>query len=191
MRNVCAAILLLACLKLWIGTSGDLLSPSKAYSPSPAPALKGSILTAGAEEWMNTVEAVLDGNSAVVRASAARLYNRIMEEVRHEDYEAGAAGFRLFLELHDRSPLAAQAAYWLGECEYRLGRYQEAIASFDRALSRSPLDAGLAASAFLRKGDSYAKLGEINRSRHLLELVVAQFPDTKEAMLARKTLTLP
>lgn len=189
MRNVCAALLFLACLKLWIGTGGDLLRLPKAHSPDRAP--RGSPSTAGAEEWLDAVDAALDGASAVVRNPAERLYNRVMEEVRRGDYEAAAAGFRLFLELHNDAPLAAQADYWLGECEYRLGRYQEAIASFDRALSRSPLNAELAAAAFLRKGDSYARLGEINRSRHLLELVVAQFPNTKEAMLARKTLVLP
>ena len=29
-----------------------------------------------------------------------RLYDRVMEEFRHKDYDAALAGFRFFLELH-------------------------------------------------------------------------------------------
>jgi len=49
----------------------------------------------------------------------------VMEEYKHRDYEAALAGFRFFLELHGQSSLAPNAQYWMGECQYRLGRYKE------------------------------------------------------------------
>jgi TolA-binding protein len=62
--------------------------------------------------------------------SSRHLYDRVMEEFKHRDYEAALAGFRFFLELHGRSSLAANAQYWVGECQYRLGRYKDALKSF-------------------------------------------------------------
>jgi TolA-binding protein len=61
---------------------------------------------------------------AQVQDTSRRLYDRVMEEFKHRDYEAALAGFRLFLELHGQTSLAANAQYWLGECQYRMGRYR-------------------------------------------------------------------
>lgn len=118
---------------------------------------------------------------------AKRLYDRVMEEFHNKDYEAALAGFRFFLELHGRSPLASSAQYWIGECEYRLGRYREAVASFDKVMMQYRTSPKLAA-ATLKKALIYQKLGLSNESRILLERVLIQFPDTQEAALARKAL---
>lgn len=125
--------------------------------------------------------------SAQTQDSSRRLYDRVMEEVRHRDYEAALAGFRLFLELHRRSPLASSAQYWIGECEFRLRRYSEALTSFYDVMSRYPKSTKLA-GATLKIGLIYAKLGKQKDSRMVLERVVDQFPDTPEAEVALKHL---
>ena len=48
-----------------------------------------------------------------VQESSRHLYDRVMEEFKHRDYEAALAGFRFFLELHGQSSLAANAQYWV------------------------------------------------------------------------------
>jgi TolA-binding protein len=86
--------------------------------------------------------------------------------------------------------LSEQAEYSLGECEYQLGNYQAAIDAFNHALSHPSLDQPLAAAAFLGKGKSYARLGDVQYSRSLLELVVVHFPATEQAAEARQVLLL-
>ncbi|HET8580221.1 MAG TPA: tol-pal system protein YbgF [Nitrospiraceae bacterium] len=125
--------------------------------------------------------------SAQTQDSSRRLYDRVMDEVRHKDYEAALAGFRLFLEMHPRSSLASSAQYWIGECEFRLRRYTDALTSFYDVMSRypkSPKHAG----ATLKIGLIYAKLGQQKNSRIVLERVVDQFPNTPEAEVALKHL---
>jgi tol-pal system protein YbgF len=119
--------------------------------------------------------------------SAKRLYDRIMVEFQHKDYEAALAGFRLFLELHRGNRLASSAQYWVGECEFRLGRYREAAASFERVIERYPKSQKVA-GATVKKAMVYEKLGLANESRILLERVIVQFPGSPEADLARKAL---
>ncbi|WP_447985328.1 tetratricopeptide repeat protein [Nitrospira sp. Nam74] len=188
MRPFVALAVLAACVRLWltlnIGPTG--LSVSEARTQDLPGHAKGA-----EEPWLNTVEDIMTGPVGSFHAPDRQFFDRIVAEARRQDYEAAAAGFKLFLELHPTSSLSAQADYWLSECEYQLGHYEEAIQALDRALSHAPIDPQLTAASFLRKGSSYAKLGQVQRARHLLELLVVQFPSTEEAAEARHTLLAP
>jgi len=118
---------------------------------------------------------------------AKRLYDRVMVEFQHKDYEAALAGFRLFLELYRGNRLASSAQYWIGECEFRLGRYRDAAASFEKVIGRYPKSQKVP-SATVKKALAYDKLGMATESRILLERVIVQFPGSPEADLARKAL---
>lgn len=119
--------------------------------------------------------------------TSRRLYDRVMEEFKHRDYEAALAGFRFFIELHGHSALAANAQYWIGECQFRMGRYKEALNSFYNVVSYYPLSPKLAAST-LKIGQTYSKLGDHEKARMMFDRVVDQYPDSAEAELARKAI---
>lgn len=119
--------------------------------------------------------------------SSRRLYDRVMEEFKHRDYEAALAGFRFFIEVHGHSALAANAQYWIGECQYRMGHYKDALASFYNVVSYYPLSPKLPAST-LKIGQAYTKLGDQEKARMMFERVVDQYPDSSEAELARKAI---
>jgi tol-pal system protein YbgF len=122
-----------------------------------------------------------------IHDTSRRLYDRVMEEFKHRDYEAALAGFRLFIELHSQSALAANAQYWIGECQYRMGRYKEALNSFYNVVSYYPLSPKIAAST-LKIGQTYTRLGDQEKARMMYDRVVDQYPDSSEAELARKAI---
>ena len=149
---------------------------------------------------MKTLMVVLHGMIAVLfsfnlavaapsnmQDSSRQLYDRVMEEFKHRDYEAALAGFRFFIELHGQSSLAANAQYWVGECQYRLGRYKEALKSFYHVVSNYPLSQKLAAST-LKIGQTYTRLKDHEKARMMYERVVDQYPESAEAELARKAI---
>jgi tol-pal system protein YbgF len=115
------------------------------------------------------------------------LYDRVMEEYKHKDYEAALAGFRFFLELHGQSSLAANAQYWVGECQYRLGRYKEALKSFYRVVSYYPFSPKLAAST-LKIGQTHTRLKDHEKARMMYEQVLDEYPGSAEAESAQKAL---
>jgi tol-pal system protein YbgF len=127
---------------------------------------------------------------AQTQVEPQRLYDRVMEEFRHQDYEAALAGLRLFLELHGRSPLAPTAQYWAGECEFRLRRYPQALTSFYDVIARYPKNPKRVAAIF-KIGLTYQRLGQHDESQRVLQRVVEQFPGSREAELARKHLNPP
>jgi tol-pal system protein YbgF len=119
--------------------------------------------------------------------TARHFYDRVMEEFRQKDYEAALAGFRLFMELHGHSILASNAQYWIGECEYRLRRYREALTSFYNVVSYYPLSPKLPAST-LKIGQIYTKLHDKEKARMMYERILDQYPDMAEAEVARRAL---
>jgi tol-pal system protein YbgF len=119
--------------------------------------------------------------------STRHLYDRIMEEFKRRDYEAAIAGFRLFIEIHGESALAANAQYWIGECQFRTRRYQDALQSFYSVVSNYPLSPKLAAST-LKLGQTYMKLGDQEKARLMFDRVIDQYPESAEAEVARKTI---
>jgi tol-pal system protein YbgF len=122
-----------------------------------------------------------------VQDTSRHLYDRVMEEFKHRDYEAALAGFRLFLELHGQTSLAANAQYWVGECQYRMGRYREALKAFYNVVSYYPLSPKLAAST-LKIGQTYNKLKDHDKARMMFERVIDQYPDSPEAEVAKRAL---
>ena len=187
MRILLALVILIACIRV----SSTVSKISSGPSMSQAQEQHSSEVATTGDEPRLDVDEIMNALPGSPDDPDRHFFSRIMAEVAHHDYEAAVAGFRLFVELHPTSPLSVQADYWLGECEYQLRHYHEAIDALDHALSRTPLNASLAAAAFLRKGHSYARLGDVRHSRNLLELVVVQFPATNEAAKARQTLLLP
>ena len=119
--------------------------------------------------------------------TSRHLYDRVMEEFKHGDYEAALAGFRFFIELHRKSTLAANAQYWIGECQYRLGRYKDALNSFLNVRSYDAMSQKSAASAF-KIGQTYSMLGDYYRARMTFDEVLDRYPDGPEAALARKAI---
>jgi tol-pal system protein YbgF len=136
---------------------------------------------------MNITPSMTWAAPAQVQDTARHLYDRVMEEFKHRDYEAALAGFRLFLELHSQTSLAANAQYWVGECQYRMGRYREALKSFQNVVSYYPLSPKLAASS-LKIGQTYTKLKDYEKARLMYERVVDQYPDSAEAEIAKKAI---
>jgi tol-pal system protein YbgF len=125
------------------------------------------------------------GASGQMRDTSRRLYDRVMEEFKQRDYEAALAGFRLFIELHGQSSLAANAQYWIGECQFRMRRYKDALDSFYNVLMYYPLSPKLPAST-LKLGQIYAKLGDHEKARMMFDRVIDQYPGSSEAELAQK-----
>jgi tol-pal system protein YbgF len=119
--------------------------------------------------------------------SARRLYDRVMEEYRQRDYRAALAGFQFFLAIHGKSSLAPSARYWLGECQYRLGRYEDAMNTFSELVSYYPVSPKITATT-LKIGLTYGKLGQQEEARITLERVISEWPDSVEADVARKEL---
>lgn len=115
------------------------------------------------------------------------LYQTAYSDYLRGNYDLALLGFGQYLESFPDTDLADNASYWIGECHYRQQKFAEAIAEYDRVLTRWPRS-DKTASALLKKGYAQIELGRRDQGVEQLQKVVRDFPTSDEANLARQRL---
>ncbi len=126
-------------------------------------------------------------NEAPVPTDPQALYQAAYNDYLRGNYDLSILGFRQYLESFPDTELADNASYWIGECYFSQGKYEEAIREFDNILA-SYERSDKTASAQLKKAYAYIELGEIARGVDQLRGVIQNYPGTDEANLARQRL---
>jgi tol-pal system protein YbgF len=104
----------------------------------------------------------------------------------HEkDYEQGREAFRNFIDLFPNSRLVDQAHYWIGECFYAQGLFEEAVQAYRMVLTRSDSDRKLA-DAFFKTGLCYHRLNASGKQKECWERLLQRYPDSRAAELTRR-----
>ena len=84
--------------------------------------------------------------------------------------------------------LADNALYWTGECRFSQGSYSAAVDAFDAMLEKYPRS-DKAPAADLKKALAYLEMNRIGQAIVQFEHVVAAYPASDEARVARDRLT--
>jgi tol-pal system protein YbgF len=115
------------------------------------------------------------------------LYQAAYGDYVRGNYDLAMLGFQQYVEAFADTELADNAAYWIGECYYRQGKFRQAVQEFENVLARYPRS-DKSASAWLKKGYAYLELGERAQGVVQLQHVVREYPGSDEANLARQRL---
>jgi len=101
---------------------------------------------------------------------------------------AATKAFREYIRLQPKSPLAANAQYWIGEIMYSHNNYKGAVQEFIKVL-QSYKYSDKAPDAAIKLGYSFYALKNWKYARRTFEDVLRYFPKNKNAvMLAKKRL---
>ncbi|MEW5773847.1 MAG: tol-pal system protein YbgF [Thermodesulfobacteriota bacterium] len=172
-----------------------MLSDLSASRPSIAPAAPAAQARA-AEPAMTTAPKPADKPAAKPAAAAPAKagsgaqaeYDRALATLRAGKPEEARTRFEAFLASWPKSDLAANARYWIGESYYNQNRHADAVISFRQVHQEHPKHAK-AAAALLKMGMSYQKLGDAQNARFYWEALLADYPQSEPAGLARKMLS--
>lgn len=118
-----------------------------------------------------------------------KAYESALGRFKASDYAGAVTAFSEFLARHPDSPLAGNASYWLGLTYFSMADHKSAAATQQRLLKDYPQHAKVP-DAMVSLARAQIQLGETENARKVLEQVIAKFPTTKSADLARKILTL-
>lgn len=102
-------------------------------------------------------------------------------------YDAAKEEFRKFLKAFPDSEYSDNAQFWIGECEYFQGRYEEAIIEYEAVIQNYP-KGNKVPNALLKQALSFLKLGDTSSAKFLLQGVIKDYPNTTPASVARKKL---
>jgi tol-pal system protein YbgF len=121
------------------------------------------------------------------QAREMKAYDDASNLFRRNDFGAAVEAFRAFLKDHPSSPLAPNAAYWIGISYANMKDYSHALAAQEELLAKHPQSAK-APDALLAIAAIQAEQGDAPSARNTLEDIIARYPSSEAAGKARTRL---
>ncbi len=115
------------------------------------------------------------------------LYESSMKKFRNGDYDGARNGFEKLIATYPKSSRADNARFWIGECYYREKLYDKAIIEYRKVIDNYP-SGNKVPGALLKQGFSCIEMGKTETARRLFNELIAGYPQTDEAKIARKKL---
>jgi tol-pal system protein YbgF len=115
------------------------------------------------------------------------LYNNGLRDYNAGKPDLATQEFTDYLKFYPSTDLAGNASFYLAEIEFKAGNYAQAAKDYDKVLENFPSGSKVAA-AHLKKGYSFAELGQKDAAVAELQALIQRFPRTPEAAQAREKL---
>jgi len=164
---------------------------AKPVEPKPAAVTNTAIAkTDGVKTIPPTAEETASKSSGKIREPSAyekETYQKAFNKMSSSPTAATNA-FKDYIKLQPKSPLAANAQYWIGEIMYSHNNYKGAVKEFIKVL-QDYKTSNKAPDAAIKLGYSFYALKNWEYARRTFEDVLKYFPDNKNAVnLATKRL---
>jgi tol-pal system protein YbgF len=161
----------------------EKVESSLRFKPSVTPKMSGPKEVVSAKETPKRDVTA----SQEKKLTESEAYDRALGYYRDDRYEEAMAGFKNFLTLYPTSDLADNAHFWIGECHRVLKKYEEAILAYQKVINGYP-KGNKVPSAMLQQALTFEKINDITTANLVFKKLVKDFPETKEAEIARKRL---
>jgi tol-pal system protein YbgF len=116
-----------------------------------------------------------------------RLYDSSWGDYTSGRYTLAIEGFESYLRSFPKNTRAHEAQLYIGESYAWEKKDMDAVAAYDRVITNYPGSASVP-TAYYKRGLAFERLGEPLRARESYETLIKQFPDAREASLARQRL---
>jgi len=132
-------------------------------------------------------QVTVDGKTVTVDPEEKRAFDDALAVLRQGDFEAAATALQSLLRRYPGTGLRESTLYWLGNAQYGLRQYREAIASFRSLIAAAPQHAR-APEAMLSIANCQVETKEQKAARRTLEDLVKTYPASEAAQAARERL---
>ena len=148
-------------------------------------------LTQGVDDRLRKFEPSkisVDGKEFVTSPAEMRDFDAALAVLRKSDFVAAQTSFLDFLKRYPESGYRASSLFWLGNAQYALRSYKEAIGNFKAVLSVAP-DHLRAPEAALSIANCQVELKDVRSARKTLEDLIKVYPQSEAAAVAKDRLT--
>jgi tol-pal system protein YbgF len=129
----------------------------------------------------------LDGKEFLVDPEERRLFEESMATLRKGDFAAAASALSSFKKRYPASGYNASVLFWLGNAQYGMRDYKEAMASF-RGLVSSASDHPRAPEALLSIANCQMELKDTKGARRTLDELIKAYPKSEAAQAGKERL---
>lgn len=128
-----------------------------------------------------------EAKPAIDPAAETRDYEAALNLFKAGKHKDALAAFLAFVKAYPASPFLSSAHYWAGSAHYQLGEYKKAIEQFAKLSATWPDDAK-APDALLGQANCQQESGDAKGARKTLETLVAKYPSSAAAAVAKQRL---
>jgi tol-pal system protein YbgF len=125
--------------------------------------------------------------TAPAAPGAGDLYKTALGDYMAAKYPLSTSEFSEVIRLYPDDPLAGNAFYYLGEIDYRAGKFSNAVRNYDHVLEQFP-DSAKVPVSHLHKGMAMFAMKENEAGARELRALITRFPNSPEASQARSKL---
>ncbi|HID97583.1 MAG TPA: tol-pal system protein YbgF [Thermodesulfobacteriaceae bacterium] len=115
------------------------------------------------------------------------LYQQALDLIKARKYKQAKKVLRAYIDRHPSGDRLPNAYFWLGECEYNLKHYEEAILEYLKVIDKFP-KSNKVPDAMLKQGLAFIKLGDNVSAEIILQKIVDKYPKSFQARVAKKQL---
>jgi tol-pal system protein YbgF len=148
-------------------------------------------LTQGVEDRFRKFEpskVTVDGKEFVAQPAETRDFESALAILRKGDFASAQAAFLDFNKRYPDSGYKPSALFWLGNAQYALRSYREAVVNFRALLSLAP-DNARAPEASLSIANCQLELKDGKSARKTLEDLIKVYPQSEAASVAKDRLS--
>jgi tol-pal system protein YbgF len=147
-------------------------------------------LQSGVDDRIRRIEpqkVSVDGAEFLVDPEEKRQYDEAMEVLRKGDFAATAQALGAFRKRYPSSGYSDSVAFWLGNSQYGVRQYKEAIATLRSLVLASP-EAARAPEALLAIANCQAELKDNKSARRTLDELLKTYPKSEAAQAGKERL---
>jgi len=113
------------------------------------------------------------------------LYESGVEKFRERQYADAVVDLESYLARNPDAALIDNAHFWIGECYYALGKYEDAILRYDLVV-RKYTTSEKVSDCLLKQGMSFVRMGDKETGALILQQLLKGYPESDAAAKARK-----
>ncbi len=115
------------------------------------------------------------------------LYQQALDLFKERKFKESKRSLEEYLKKFPSGELAPNAYFWMGECEYRMDRYEEAILDYQKVITNYPKSTKVP-DALWKQGMAFLKLGDPESAKIVFTKLVKLYPKSHQAANAKKQL---
>jgi TolA-binding protein len=159
--------------------------PQSNDNPAPIPEQAPSVQQPPRKPSADVPQA---SNGAPGAPPADDLYKTALGDYMGARNALATSEFNDVVKFYPDNPLSGNALFYLGEMDYRSGRFGSSIKTYDRVLTEYPASNKIPAS-HLHKGEALLAMHQNDAGIRELRVLIQRFPNSPEAMQARSRLS--